>query len=115
MLKQMCVCVCSLYSRSISTKSPDSSRGNLASLGCHKCEECTKSSTLIPVCFSLSERLKCCYSSAYMAAAAVRFVVILALKVVMKNDGDFVVAILQYYRESTAMTWLIQSTRPFSL
>ena len=43
-----CVCVCVVvYSRGISEKSPDSGPGDLASLGCHACGECTKLNSLI--------------------------------------------------------------------
>jgi hypothetical protein len=103
-----------VYSRSVSTKSPDSGPGNMASLGCHTCGECTKSYSLISVCFCLSERWMCHYPSADVAAAIVRFVR-LALQVVMQNDGDFVDVILLYHRESTALTWLIELTQAVSL
>jgi hypothetical protein len=86
----------------------------LASLGCHTWGECRKLHSLISACFSLSERWKCQYSSAYVAAAIVRFVR-LALQVVMENDGDLVDAVVLYHSESTALTWLVKSTNTISL
>jgi hypothetical protein len=103
-----------LLSRGISKTSPGSGPGNLASLGCHTRGECTKLHLFISVCFCLSQRWKCLYSSAYVAVAIVRFVR-LALQVVMENYVDLMDAVLLYHSESTALTWIIQSANTISL